>query len=84
MNGKNDKDYDDIEKNKNNTYEKNDYKNKNKNRNRNKNKRKNNNKCDDGFLVTRMILFCCPHQLTCLSLASMLAPLSSRRLTISK
>ena len=57
MNDKNDKDYDDIEKNKNNTYEKNDSNNKN----RNKNKRKNNNKCDDSFSVTRMILFCCPH-----------------------
>ena len=57
MNGKNDKDYDDIEKNKNNTYEKNDSNDKD----RNKNKRKHNNKCDDGFSVTRMILFCCPH-----------------------
>ena len=57
MNDKNDKDYDDIEYNKNNTYEKNDSNNKD----RNKNKRKHNNKCDDGFSVTRMILFYCPH-----------------------
>ena len=57
MNDKNYKDYDDNEYNKNNTYEKNDWKNKN----RNKNKRKHNNKCDDGFSVTRMILFYCPH-----------------------
>ena len=33
MNNKNDKDYDDIEYNKNNTYERNDWKNKNKNNN---------------------------------------------------
>ena len=57
MNDKNDKDHDDIQSNKNNTYEKNDSNNKN----RNKNKHKNNNKCDDGFSVTRMILFYCPH-----------------------
>ena len=55
MNNKNDKDYDDIEINKNNTYEKNDSKNKNKHKN------KNNNKYNDSFSVTKLILFYCPH-----------------------
>ena len=50
MNNKNDKDYDDNEYNKNNTYIKNDWNNKN----------KNNNKCNDSFSVTKLILFYCP------------------------
>ena len=56
MNNKNDKDYDDIENIKNNTYEKNDWNNKNKHRN------KHNNKYNDSFSVTKeIILFYCPH-----------------------
>ena len=48
MNYKNNKDYDDIENNKNNTYH--------------KNKNNNNNKCKDIFSVTKLItLFYCPH-----------------------
>ena len=57
MNDKNDKDYDDIENNKNNTCEKNDSNNKN----RNKNKHEHNNKLNDGFSVTKLTLFYCPH-----------------------
>ena len=52
MNDKNVKDYDDIENNKNNTYEKNDWNNKHKNKNKNKN---------DSFSVTQLILVHCPH-----------------------
>ena len=48
MNDKNNEDYDDIENNKNNTYE--------------KNQNKNNNKCSDSFSATKLItLFYCPH-----------------------
>ena len=45
MNNKNDKDYDDNEYNKNNTYEINDW--------NNKKKHKNNNKCNDNFQSQR-------------------------------
>ena len=51
----NDKDYGDNENNKNQTYEKNDWKSKHKNNN------KYNNKCNDSFSVTKLILFYCPH-----------------------
>ena len=55
INDKNDKNYDDIENNKNNTYGKNDWKKKH------KNKDKHNTKCDDSFSVTKLILVYCPH-----------------------
>ena len=55
MNYKNEKDYDDIENNKNNTYEKHDWNNKIKNKNNN------NYKCNDSFSVTKLTLFYCPH-----------------------
>ena len=57
INDKNVKDYDDIENNKNNTYEKNDWNNKHKH----KHKHKNNNKYNDSFSVIQLILFYCPH-----------------------
>ena len=57
MNDKNDKDYEDIEYNKNNTCAKNDSNNKN----RNKNKHEHNNKLNNGFSVTKLTLFSCPH-----------------------
>ena len=53
MNDKNDKDYDDIENNKNNAFEKHDWNNKMKH----KHKNRNNNKCNDSFSVTKLILF---------------------------
>ena len=55
----NDKDYDDNEYNKNNTYEKNDSKKKHKHKHKHRNKH--NNKCNDSFTVTKLILFYCPH-----------------------
>ena len=61
MNDKNDKDYHDIENNKNNTYEMNDGNNKHKHKHRNKNRNENNNKCNDSFSVTKLVLFYCPH-----------------------